>query len=51
VETGDEVDGAAAAAVTAARTSAGDELLPAERQAAVAAVARLKLNVDLVDEH
>ena len=47
----DDVDGAAAAAVAAVGTAAGDELLAAEAQAAVAAVAGRDLDVDFVDEH
>ena len=48
---GDQVDVAAAAAIAAARPSARDELLPPERQAAIAAVARLHVDSDFVDEH
>ena len=47
----DQIDRAASASVSAARTSARDELLPAERHAPVAAATRLNVNIDFVDEH
>ena len=47
----DDVHGAAVAAVAAVGATAGDELLAAEAEAAVAAVARRDLDVDVVDEH
>ena len=48
---GDDVDGAAVAAVAAVGPAARDELLAAEAQAAVAAVAGGDVDVDFVDEH
>ena len=48
---GDDVDGAAVAAVAAVGAAARDELLAAEAQAAGAAVRRPHEDVDLVDEH
>ena len=51
VRAGDDEDRAAVAAVAAARAAARDELLAAERQAAVSAVAGYDVNVDFVNEH
>ena len=51
VRAGDDVNGAAAAAIPAARAAAGDELFTAERQAAASAAAGLDVEVDFVDEH
>ena len=48
---GDEIDGAAGAAVAAVGSAARDELLAAEAQRAAAAVAGLDVDVDFVDEH
>ena len=48
---GDDVDGAAVAAVAAVGAAARDELLAAEAEAAVAAVAGGDVDVDFVDEH
>ena len=48
---GDEDDAAAVAAVAAVGSAAGDVLLPAEADAAVAPFAGLHLNLHLVDEH
>ena len=48
---GDDEDGPAAAAVAAVRTTARDELLAPEAQAAAAAGARLNVDVYLVNEH
>src|SRR5258708_7990532 len=47
----DHDDVAATAAVAAAGSSTGHELLPTEGQAAVAAVARFDLDSDFVDKH
>ena len=47
----DDVHGPAVAAVTAVGTTARDELLTAETEAAVAAVSGRDLDVDVVDEH
>ena len=51
VAAGDDVDRAAVAAVAAVGAAARDELLAAEAQAAVAAVAGSDVDVDFVDEH
>ena len=48
---GDDVDGAAEAAVAAVGTAARDELLAPETETAAAAVAGGDMDVDLVDEH
>jgi hypothetical protein len=48
---GDDEDGAAAAAVAAVRTAARDELLAPEAQTAVAAGARLNVDIYFVDKH
>ena len=48
---GDEVDRAAGAAIAAVGTAARHELLAAEAQAAGAAMPRLDVDVDVVDEH
>ena len=47
---GDEDDAAAIAAVASGRAALVDELLAAERDRAVAAIAGLHLNADLIDE-
>ena len=51
VRAGDDVDRAAEAAVAAAGTAAGDELLAAERETSRAAVACFDVNVYFIDEH
>src|SRR5262249_45565992 len=48
---GNEIDIAAAAAIAAARTSARDVLLAPKGQTAIAAVASLYVDPDLVNEH
>ena len=48
---GDDVDGAAEAAVAAVGTAARDELLAPETQTAAAAVAGGDMDVHLIDEH
>jgi len=48
---GDDVDGAAAAAVSPVGTPARDVLLTAEAEATATAVAGGHVNVDFVDEH
>ncbi len=51
VGAGNDVDRPAVPAVAAAGAAARDELLAAEREAALSAVARFDVDVDFVDEH
>ena len=51
VRVGDQVDRSAGAAIAAVGTAARDELLAAEAEAAAAAVPRLDVDVDFVNEH